>query len=90
MRSRFIDSFALLTLFASLACPAAPLPGTLPLTREGDFSAQMVAGIHQFLLRETENSVAARAQLWQRDGSSPEAYAKSVAPNRELILNRLI
>ena len=83
MRSRFIPPLALLTLFVSLAYSAAPLPGTLPLTRAGDFSAQMVAGIHQFLLRETENSVAARAQLWQRDRSSPEAYAKSVAPNRE-------
>ncbi|MSU27556.1 MAG: hypothetical protein EXS27_06525, partial [Pedosphaera sp.] len=83
MCSRFIPPLALLTLFVSLAYSAAPLPGTMPLTREGDFSAQMVAGIHQFLLRETENSVAARAQLWQRDRSSPEAYAKSVAPNRE-------
>ena len=83
MRFRFIPSLALLSLFASLAPAAEPLPGTQPLPRTGDFSAQMVAGIHQFLLRETENSVATRAQLWQRDRSSPEAYAKSVAPNRQ-------
>ncbi|MFA6546996.1 MAG: hypothetical protein WCS99_21445, partial [Limisphaerales bacterium] len=69
---------------AVLRSPAAsPLAGTGPLTREGDFSGQMVAGIQKFLVRETENSVAARAQLWQRDRSSPQAYAKSVAPNRQ-------
>ncbi len=83
MRFRFIPPLALLSLFGSLAPAAEPLPGTQPLPRTGDFSAQMVAGIHQFLLRETENSVATRAQLWQRDRSSPEAYAKSVAPNRQ-------
>jgi dienelactone hydrolase len=74
---------ATLVLLAAL-CPAAePLPGTAPFTREGDLSAQMVAGIQRFLLRETENSVAARAQFWKRDLSSPEAYAKSVEPNRQ-------
>ncbi|MEN9574061.1 MAG: hypothetical protein RL514_1916 [Verrucomicrobiota bacterium] len=83
MRSRFLAPLALLALLPTFAPAAAPLPGTQPLTRTGDLSAQMVAGIHQFLLRETENSVAARAQFWQRDRSSPEAYAKSVAPNRQ-------
>jgi len=74
---------AALALLATL-CPAAePLPGTAPLAREGDFSAQMVAGIQKFLLAETEKSVAARAQFWRRDLSSPEAYAKSVEPNRQ-------
>ncbi|NBR87301.1 MAG: hypothetical protein EBS84_03260 [Proteobacteria bacterium] len=82
MCSRFIFAFGLFTASTALVL-AAPLPGTQPLTREGDFSEQMVAGIQKFLLRETENSIAARAQLWARDRSSPEAYAKSVEPNRQ-------
>jgi hypothetical protein len=80
---------AALVLLAAL-CPAAePLPGTAPFTREGDLSAQMVAGIQRFLLRETENSLAARAQFWKRDLSSPEAYAKSVEPNRQRLAHIL-
>ncbi|MEQ2010372.1 MAG: hypothetical protein ABMA26_26600 [Limisphaerales bacterium] len=83
MRSRFLATLSLLPLLAALAHAAAPLPGSAPLTRAGDYSEQMVAGIQKFLLRETENSVAARAQFWKRDLSSPEAYAKSVEPNRQ-------
>ena len=83
MRSPLLVSLACLWLGSSAASAAEQLPGTAPLTREGDLSSQMVAGIQKFLLRETENSVAARAQHWQRDLSSPEAYAKSVEPNRQ-------
>ena len=59
-----------------------PLAGTQPLFTQGDLSAQMVAGIDRFLLRETENSIAARAKFWQRDFTSPAAYEKSIAANR--------
>ena len=62
---------------------AATLPGTQPLTLQGDLSAQMVAGIDQFLLRETTQSVAGRAKFWSRDNSSPAAREKSIAANRE-------
>lgn len=80
---------ACLGLLAAL-CPAAePLPGTTLLTREGDYSAQMVAGIQKFLLAETEKSVANRAQFWQRNLSSPEAYAKSVESNRQRLTHIL-
>ena len=63
--------------------PPSVLPGTEPLTREGDFAAQMVQGIHQFLLRQTTESVETRQALWHRDSTSPEAYERSVALNRE-------
>jgi dienelactone hydrolase len=66
-----------------LAQSTSALPGTKPLELEGNFSAQMVAGVDRFLLREIERSVEARARLWQRDFSSAEAYARSIAPNRE-------
>ena len=70
-------------LLACAPAQAQPLPGTEPLTQQGDLSAQMVAGIDRFLMRETEASVARRARHWKRDFSSPEAYAKSVEPNRQ-------
>src|SRR5438552_2048227 len=76
----------LLPLLGAIAAATAqevvPLPGTQPLTLQGDLSAQMVAGIDRFLLREIERSVAERQRLWQRDFSSAEAYEKSVEPNR--------
>ncbi len=86
-----LSSFRLTALFlgATLLAPSLThaqqpdtLPGTEPLTLQGDLSAQMVAGIDAFLLKETEKSVAARAAFWKRDFSSREAYEKSVAPNR--------
>src|SRR5437762_2989477 len=62
---------------------APPLAGTQPLTVEGDIAAQMVAGIDKFLLREIELSVERREKFWKRDFSSPEAYNKSIEPNRQ-------
>src|SRR4029450_6352133 len=63
--------------------PGEPLAGTKPLTLEGDIAAQMVAGIDKFLLREIDLSVERRAKYWKRDFSSPEAYNKSIEPNRQ-------
>ena len=59
------------------------LPGTRPLTIEGDLSTKMVAGIDAFLMRELDHSVQERQKFWRRDFSSREAYEKSVALNRE-------
>ncbi len=75
---------ALIAAAFAASLPAAEvLPGTQPLTLQGDLSAQMVAGIDKFLDREIETSVAARAQYWKRGFTSRDAYEKSVAPNRE-------
>lgn len=72
---------------ASMASSAAgasdPLPGTQPLTQTGDLAMQMVAGIDRFLTRETEAAARRRAERWKRDPSSPEAYTRSVEPNRQ-------
>lgn len=62
---------------------ASQLTGTAPLTAEADLAAQMVEGIRQFLLDETRRQAANRAQLWNRDYSSPQRYAPSVDSNRE-------
>jgi dienelactone hydrolase len=59
------------------------LPNTSPLTMQGDIAAQMVDGIHQFLLLRTQTQTARRTQLWKRDYSSREQYERSVAPNRQ-------
>ncbi len=66
-------------LFAAIV---PTLPGTEPLSVQGDLSEQMVNGIHKYLDRESTNSVAGRAALWHRDFSSAAAYEASVASNR--------
>ena len=43
-----------------------PLPGTQPLTVEGDLAAKMVDGIHAFLDRRTQEAQKERDQLWDR------------------------
>ena len=72
----------LLTLIL-LSAAAEPLPGTRPLRDEGDLAARMVAGIDDYLIRELKASVEARQAYWKPDFSSPEAYTKSVQPNRD-------
>ena len=42
-------------------CAAEPLPGTQPLTVEGDLAARMVAGIDRYLDRELAVAVARRS-----------------------------
>ncbi|MFO0819744.1 MAG: dienelactone hydrolase family protein [Pirellulales bacterium] len=60
-----------------------PLPGTQPLTLEGDITSQLVDGVDKFLLREIDQSVAARAAFWKRDLTSAAAYDASLEPNRQ-------
>ena len=62
---------------------AQQLPGTKPLTLEGDIASHLVDGVDRFLLRQLESTMDARARYWNRDSSSAEAYVKSVASNRE-------
>ncbi|MDR3617951.1 MAG: hypothetical protein P4L85_01275 [Paludisphaera borealis] len=65
------------------------LPGTTPLTLEGDIAATLVDGVDRFLLRKTAESVARRAGDWKRDFSSHAAYEKSVEPNRKRLAHIL-
>src|SRR5882672_6345416 len=65
------------------------LPSTALLTTEGDLSAQMVAGIDQFLMREIDNAVTNHAKFWHRDFSSREAYDRSVETNRARLRQRI-
>jgi dienelactone hydrolase len=80
---RLNSAFAIWLAVASIVTAQTTLPETPPLTLEGDIAAQLVDGVDRFLLREIEQSVGKRAQHWQRDLSSPAAYAASVKKNRE-------
>ena len=59
------------------------LPGTEPLVMDEPLDVVMVRGINYFAEREIADSPNRRRAKWNRDYSSPEAYAKSVEPNRQ-------
>ena len=65
------------------------LPGTEPLTIEGDVASQMVAGVDRFLLRELDASRGRRAKYWKRDFSSEESFTKSIEANRKRLAHIL-
>ncbi|HVR35830.1 MAG TPA: hypothetical protein VMS21_08265 [Methylomirabilota bacterium] len=52
-------------LIALSAFASDPLPGTAPLTAEGDLAAQMVAGIDRSLDRETRHLRERRGDYWR-------------------------
>ena len=58
------------------------LAGTSPLAKKGDFAAEMVDGIHRFLLAETDQQAANRGERWNRDYSSAANYEQSIEPKR--------
>ena len=59
------------------------LPGTAPLTAQGDLAEQMVKGIQRYLLDQTNLQTKERERLWNRDYTSIEHYERSVTPNRQ-------
>ena len=74
----------LLTSFSHLSIAAdKTLPNTQPLTITQPLDEFMVDGINRFCLKELAASPARREKMWNRDFSSPEAYEKSITPNRE-------
>ncbi|HVK09284.1 MAG TPA: hypothetical protein VM597_10950, partial [Gemmataceae bacterium] len=71
------------SLLLALTLAANSLPNTQPLDDKDDLAMKMVAGIDKYLMRELAASPEKRKQHWKPDYSSPEAYAKSVEPNRQ-------
>ena len=59
------------------------MPGTKPLTGEGDLSVQMMDGAHRFIERKIDESIRSRSKLWNRNLTSKGAYELSVEPNRK-------
>jgi cephalosporin-C deacetylase-like acetyl esterase len=76
-------AFWIAALFRVSIASADPLAGTKPLALDQPLDVIMVDGIDRFALREIAASVERRQKLWNRDTASPEAYAESIAPNRE-------
>lgn len=66
-----------------------PLPGTALLEETGDLSRLLHEANDRFLDREIERAAKEREKFWKRDLSSPEAYTKSVQPNRERLAKML-
>ena len=67
----------------AFAQPAATLPGTAPLAwPEADLSSRLMDGAHAFIERKIGEARGERGRYWRPDFSSPDAYAKSLEPNR--------
>lgn len=59
------------------------MPGTKPLTLEGDLSVLMMDGAHRFIERKITESTGYRTKYWNRNLASSEAYEVSIEPNRK-------
>ncbi|MCL4401700.1 MAG: dienelactone hydrolase family protein, partial [Acidobacteria bacterium] len=59
------------------------LPGTRPLTWQGDLSVRMMDGAHRFVERKIADSLRSRQRHWNREFSSRQAYERTVEPNRK-------
>lgn len=64
-------------------------PGTQKLELSQPLDEWMVDGIDRFALREIERATSTRAERWQRDVTSREAYETSLAPYREKLRTAL-
>ena len=71
------------------ATTSEPLPGTSALTESGDLPRLLHEANDRFLDAEIIRAKEQRETFWKRDLSSPEAYAKSVQPNRERLVKML-
>jgi dienelactone hydrolase len=61
----------------------ARLPGTAPLTWQGDLSDKMMQGLHGFIEAKIAHSLEKRSAHWKRDCSSAAAYEQSIQANRQ-------
>src|SRR5436189_6243196 len=84
-----VNNFArICLLILSLQRLAAQQPEVLPQTKplewpEADLSGRLMDGAHQFVERKIAESISKRGSFWARDFASPDAYVKSVQPNRD-------
>lgn len=65
------------------------MPGTSPLTWEGDVSARMLDEAHLFIDKKLDEAVGQRGQHWKRDFGSKASYQASVEPNRKRLMASL-
>ena len=79
----------LLLVFAAALVHGAALPGTALLHESRDWKRETTAQLDALLVQRTEVTRVARPQHWQRDFSSPGAYERSIAPNRQRLRERI-
>src|SRR4051812_38508400 len=82
----------ILALCIGALAPAQPLqtlPGTEPLSWQGDLSERMMDGAHRFVERKLDESLESRQRYWKRDFSSRQAYEKSVGDNRRRFMTSI-
>ncbi len=75
-----------LTAFVSSAevvSAQSSVPGSRPLTVQGDLALEMVEGIHRFLDRETATAGEKVGTMWSRHHGSRAEYDRSVSANRQ-------
>ncbi|MEQ1853214.1 MAG: dienelactone hydrolase family protein, partial [Chthoniobacteraceae bacterium] len=78
----FRSAAVLLPAFLGCLACAGPLPGTAPLTVEGDLSVRMVQGIDRWLDRETGNLDRRREETWKAQTASADAWAETAEVRR--------
>ncbi len=91
MLMRFIPSFGFFFFALTSQLPAVDseivtIPGTVPLTwpeTGGDLSDRLMKGAHAFVDRQIAEAKGGRGKFWNYNFSSPQAYLKSIDPNRE-------
>ena len=80
---RLLVAIAAMTSTVWCAEPVV-LPGTHRIAwPEEDLSGRMMDGAHQFVERKISDAAVARADRWQFDYSSAEAYIESIASHRQ-------
>ena len=82
IRTWMICTLLLYASATALHAQVRALPGTAPLSWNGDMSERMMDGAHRFVERKIDESIQTRQKYWTRDLSSRVAYEKSVEPNR--------
>ena len=83
MRSFFLLALTHISLQLFAAAKGDTLTGTKQLGQEEDLSAQMVAGIDRFLMRDIKEAAKRRPTFWKRDYRAKDTYHFSVLKNRD-------
>ena len=80
---------ALLLVSVAALVHGAALPGTALLSESRDWKKETTAQLDALLDQRAEAARVSRPQHWQRDFSSPDAYERSIAPNRQRLRERI-
>jgi dienelactone hydrolase len=79
----------LLFIYAAAFVHGAALPGTALLPGPRDWKRETTAQLDALLVERTESARVARPQYWRLDFSSPDAYERSIATNRQRLRERI-